>query len=90
MKRNFARFGLIVLASGVLLTACAPVLSDSTAEINRANYPIVKQYDDKTLDSAAAELDGGSCPVLADMVVDYGQMRDETRVLLGEKVNVER
>jgi hypothetical protein len=74
----------------VLLTGCASTLSDSAADINKVNYPIVVEYDAQTQDKAAVELESGACPVLAEMTVDYGQMRDETRVLLGQKVNVDR
>lgn len=90
MTNNFARFALIGLASSALLTGCESTLSDSSAEINQVNYPIVVEYDAQTQEKAAAELEGGSCPVLSEMIVDYGQMRDETRVLLGQKVNVSR
>ena len=90
MTKNFALFALIALASSVSLTGCGTARSDDSADINRVNYPIVKEYDDVMLDQAADELEGGSCPALSNMVVDYGQMRDETRVLLGESVDVNR
>lgn len=90
MIKNYVRSVLIGLVLSVSLTGCAPALSNSSADINKVNYPIVVEYDGATLDQAAGELESGTCPALANMTVDYGQIRDETRVLLGEKVNVAR
>lgn len=90
MIKNCVLYGLTGLLCSVLLTGCGSTLSDSAAEINTVNYPIVVEYDAQTQDKAAVELESGACPVLSEMVVDYGQMRDETRVLLGEKVDVSR
>lgn len=90
MIRNSVLYALTGLALVVSLTGCGRGLSDSSAAINTVNYPIVVQYDATTLDQAANELEAGTCPASAGMVVDYGQMRDETRVLLGEKVDIGR
>lgn len=90
MIKNCALYALIGLVSFAWLTGCARGLSDSSAEINKVNLPIVVDYDPPVLDQAAQELEGGSCPALSLMVVDYGQMRDETRVLLGETVDARR
>lgn len=72
------------------LSGCSTGLSDSSAEINKVNYPLIVKYDQAMLDRASVEIKEGLSPALAVMVVDYGQMRDETRVLLGEKVDVDR
>lgn len=96
MIKNYALYGLTALVLIGSLTGCGHALSDSTADINTVNYPIVVKYDDATLDKAAAEMDAcdrndpNASQTLCQMVVDYGQMRDETRVLLGVDVNVAR
>lgn len=76
--------------SSVLLSGCGARLSDSSAELNVVNYPLVKEYGRNELNSAASELESGLCPSLNNMIIDYGVMRDETRVLLGSSVDVER
>lgn len=41
-------------------------------------------------DRVADEIQSGQCQAMTVMIIDYGQMRDETRVLLGQKVDVDR
>ena len=56
-----------------LLNACAQ---------ERFDYLTVDivNYDKVTMDKAASEIEGGSCPVLSDVFMpDYSVMRDQAR-----------
>lgn len=75
---------IIALLSSVLLTGCAQARSDKITAPGVINYP------QETLDKAAEEMDSGSCPVLNELTVDYGVIRDQSRVLKGERVDVDR
>jgi hypothetical protein len=88
--KKYAKFVVIGLLSSVLLTACGTDLSDKSADITKVNLPIVQEYDEEIQDAAAQEMALQHCPVLNKFTVDYGIMRDETRVLLGETVDVNR
>lgn len=90
MKRNYALSVLSVLLSSVLLTGCGTARFDASAEVVKVNLPTVQQYDKETQNKAAEEMESGQCSVLSDLIVDYGVMRDETRVLLGEDVDINR
>lgn len=68
---------LIVLAS---LTACTPATSN-----NKLNAPDVREYSSEKQLAAEKEVRGMACPVLTDFAIDYCVMRDQSRVLLGEK-----
>jgi len=39
---------------------------------------------------AAKEMEAGSAPTLNELVVDYGVMRDQSRTLKGETVDISR
>lgn len=78
------RYAIIVLLSSVLLTGCETIRSDALTA------PDVINYDQETLSKAAAEMESGVAPTLNMMVVDYGVMRDQSRALKGEKVDVNR
>lgn len=68
---RFAITGLIALA---FLVGCA-------AEPSRA-LPDLVIYSQSIMDKAADEIDGGTCPVLIDvMMPDYLVMRDQVRAL---------
>jgi len=57
----------------VLLSACG-------TEVFRI-APDVISYDKETLNKAADEMEGGSCPVLSNvMMPDYQVMRDQSRI----------
>lgn len=89
MTKNSGPFALIVLLLLGSLTGCETALSD-TKDLGQVSYPTVVVYDQATQKAAAGEITAGSCPVMSDMLVDYGQVRDEIRVLLGQKVDVKR
>jgi len=78
------RYAIIVLLSAVLLTGCEIIRSDALTAPDVINYP------QETLNKAADEMASGVAPTLNEMIVDYGVMRDQSRLLKGEKVNVNR
>ena len=78
------KYAIIALLSVALLTGCETIRSDALTAPDVINYP------QETFDKAAIEMEGGSCPVLNEMIVDYGVMRDQSRLLKGEKVDVNR
>ena len=78
------RFVIIGLLSAALLSGC------STIRSNELTAPDIINYPEETRAKAAEEMTGGSCPVLNEMIVDYGVMRDQSRILKGEKVHLDR
>ena len=78
------RYAIIVLLSAVLLTGCETIRSDALTA------PDVINYTQEVLDKAALEMESGVAPTLNEMIVDYGVMRDQSRLLKGEKVDVDR
>lgn len=44
-------------------------------------FPDLVPYTQSVQSQAAGELEGGACPALAGMVVDYGMVRDQIRAL---------
>lgn len=78
------KYAIIALLSVALLTGCETIRSDALTAPDVINYP------QEMLNKAATEMEGGSCPVLNEMIVDYGVMRDQSRLLKGEKVDVDR
>lgn len=77
-KKTFVLAGILLIP---LLSGCDKGTSDITLEINDVILPIVKTYDDKDYKNAISELESGTCPVTAEMIVDYGILRDEVRAL---------
>lgn len=77
--------------SSVLLNGCAsPQHGNAGSEYDKAIVPDVIVYPQTVLDKTVVELQSNSCPVMNDLVVDYGVMRDQARVSLGQKVDVKR
>lgn len=74
----------------VLLSACGHNQTSSDERTERLTAPDVINYPDSLMVQAAGELEGGSCPALSVLTVDYGVMRDQSRILSGEKVDVSR
>lgn len=81
------RFGITNLLLPLWLVGCAQGLSEQAIKFTQPDLII---YPAETMTAAAAELDGGKCPVLNGLIVDYGVTRDQIRVALGQKVNVGR
>lgn len=75
---------IIVLLCSVLLTGCETIRTDALTA------PDIINYSQETLDRAAAEMESGVALTLNELIIDYGVMRDQSRVLKGKKVNVER
>lgn len=76
-----------------LLTGCANTRSNApvtSRAVDQIVVPAVIEYPAKVQDEAAAELALGKTPVLNEMIVDYGVMRDQARVALGRKVDLAR
>lgn len=72
------KYAIIALTLMVSLSACDPVRSRA--------FPDVVNYSRETMDKAANEMAGRSCPILTDtMMPDYGVMRDQTRRLINGK-----
>lgn len=78
MKR--ATIGLITL---LWLPGCSTTGSNFAA--CKVTAPALVNYSAKTETAAAAEVLGGSCPVMAGMLADCAVMRDQTRLLLKAK-----
>lgn len=78
---------IIVLLSSVLLAGCDQIHSD---DFDKLTAPDVRNYDQELLDKAADEMESGVAPTLNILVVDYGIMRDQSRVLKGENVDIDR
>lgn len=76
---------IIALLLLVLLSACAPVRSNEAL-----TAPDIIIYPAEVMEQAAQEMELGTCPVLNTLTVDYGVMRDQSRVLKGESVNISR
>lgn len=57
---------------------------------DKAIVPDVIVYPQTVLDKTIVELQSNSCPAMTELVIDYGVMRDQARVALGEKVEVKR
>ena len=72
--------GLILALS---LTGCA--LASFEKDARKLTAPDVIVYADAQLEAAADETEGGACPVLTEFAKDYCVMRDQARVLRGEK-----
>lgn len=75
---------IIGLLSIALLTGCETIRSEFLTA------PDVIVYPKEVLDKAAAEMKSGVAPTLNELVVDYGVMRDQSRVLKGQKVDTGR
>lgn len=73
---KYAIAGLMCLMS---LSAC------SSAGSEKLTAPDVVQYSAAKQDAAAKEILGGACPVLNEFAQDYCVMRDQSRILKGEK-----
>ena len=78
------RYVIIVLLSSALLAGCSTIRSDELTAPNVINYP------EETMTKAAKEMEAGSAPTLNELVVDYGVMRDQSRTLKGETVDISR
>lgn len=95
-RKNYALSAVLSLAILGLLTACGTVPTEPTAEINRGNLPLIKEYDGPFLDKTAqymdwcAKNDSRAQVEMCELANDYGIMRDETRVILGENVDITR
>lgn len=76
----------------MLLTGCAQGIfkAEAPPTLERLAVPDVVEYPQEFRDKAASELDGGACPAMADMIVDYGVMRDQARAARGEIVDLDR
>lgn len=57
---------------------------------DKAIVPDVIVYPQTVLDKTIVELQSNSCPTMTGLVIDYGVMRDQARVALGEKVDAKR
>lgn len=80
------KFAIIVLMLPLLLVGCGGGHSNA-----RLIMPDVVSYPQSVMTRAADEIDGGSCPVLSDvMMPDYGVMRDQARAGAGRKVDIGR
>lgn len=77
------KYGVCALMLLALLTGCASANFDKTAQ--RVTAPTLVFYSPDRLGQAAAELTKCDAPVATGMMIDYGVMRDETRILLGQK-----
>lgn len=71
----------------VSLTGCSQGVSDKA---DKLASPDIINYTPTQEKLAATEMLGGSCPMLNEFIIDYGVMRDQTRILRGENVNIER
>jgi hypothetical protein len=83
------RYAILGLVSLLWLTGCA---SNVTEDLAVLTLPDVVTYDKEFSTKAANEMDK-YCPVapmMCTMLVDYGVMRDQTRVAMGVKVDVSR
>lgn len=78
----------------MLLAGCSSIHSKlapaTTAAVDQIVVPAVIEYPAKVQDEAAAEMKAGKSPVLAELVVDYGVMRDQARAALGRVVDLSR
>lgn len=66
----------------LLLAGCTAVPSD--VKVCTGILPDVKPYTRAFQEEAAKEMDANKSPALSTMTVDYGVMRDQTRVALGQ------
>lgn len=87
LRKNKMRYAITSLLFLALLTGCAKVISEDAIKLTTADIVV---YDKVTAKAAAAEIESNQCPMLNMFAVDYGVMRDQTRVAKGEKVNVGR
>ncbi len=73
---KYAIVGLMCLMS---LSAC------NSAGSNKLIAPGVVEYTAAKQGAAAAEIMKGACPVLTEFAQDYCVMRDQSRIIKGEK-----
>ena len=78
------KYVIASLLSLTLLAGCATASFSALKEADRLTVPDVVEYPGPALDKTSNELDGGACPAMADMIVDYGVMRDQARAARGE------
>lgn len=72
-RRLWALFAIALLIVVLLLSGCGTGRSSVA--------PDVKGYTKAQQNKAADEILGGKCPMLNEFMVDYGVMRDQSRVL---------
>ena len=85
------KFAIIALMLIVPLSGCAsPPHGSAGSEYDKAIVPDVIVYPQTVLDKTIVELQSNSCPAMTELVIDYGVMRDQARVALGKKVDVQR
>lgn len=74
------KFVTIALTVMLLLSACGTEPSKEIRTSQKLILPDVPQYTKEIQSKAAAEIEGGSCPILGDVLMpDYSVMRDQTR-----------
>lgn len=86
-------FKMLPLTSVLLLGACAKEPSSAIDKVDRLAVPTVKEYTPEQQTAAAEEMTlhcATSVPTLCQFVIDYGRMRDQSRVALGLDVDVDR
>lgn len=64
----------------LILSGCVNTNTDYKA--CKVTAPVIVQYSNASQDKAADEIQGGSCPMLANFASDYEVMRDQSRLLL--------
>lgn len=83
---------MLLLTMVLLCAGCGTTPSDLDVKTDRMIVPAVKEYTPEQQDQAAIEMKEfcDKVPMLCMMVNDFGRMRDQARVALGFKVNVDR
>lgn len=68
----------------LLLASCTSATFNDQKQLSLV-APDVIQYTREKQEAAAKEVEAGSCPILTDFGQDYCVMRDQARILRGEK-----
>jgi uncharacterized protein YceK len=65
----------------VLLAVTLALPLAGCGQVHSRALPDLVPYTQSVQAQAAGELEGGACPALAGMIVDYGMVRDQIRAL---------
>jgi hypothetical protein len=83
---------MLLLTMLSLCVGCTTIHSDTLDKVDKLTVPAVRQYTPEKQRKAAGEMVSycDVVPTLCEFVNDYGRMRDQARVALGEVVDTTR
>lgn len=79
LKKDKQLLGLIAVTT-IFLSGCVQAVSNE--DTKELILPSIVEYSPETQKRLNQELEGGSCRMSEEFIIDYGIMRDETREAL--------